>query len=1080
MPRFSIQLLALIFTLITLFSLTSVARADTQEDIEQLQQQIEQFAESDTDTATDRNRRQLLQKTLAALQSQQQLHQQISNLQEEIDHQPATIKALETVLEKGLEEATLSHPERLSDEQLDQKLTSINTRLLEVERDQALQRQAETQAEQRQQSIREELTSLKLDVSDSSTSGENSDLRQQLQSASFAERRLRVQVLELELLVLPRRAEIARLTWQQLKNEHKQQTALQDQLREYKQERQRSEAEKTLQELENDLSDIQINPFLANAYSENQQLSTELRALLSQIEQADTKRLLIQQRLTTLSSTFRSIAQQLELEVSHVSPEQRRFIFRNREPVDTRLTANAINLLRLENTLLEQKQTETTSLQGQPPASIAADLNDKEQSLYRDLLNDRERLIIRLTDAHKQLIGILNQILSSEKQINQHIESNSTLLTKQLLWNPVSSPIDLDWPKELFVSAGQLIKHWNAEQPQPLLKADDSTFLRALLLLFTVLGISWLSHYHRQHREQWGLQIGNVIHDRFHHSVQTMVLSVVTALPLPMTLWLAGRSLINQAHPDAETWTMLSVVAAVSTWVIHSLRNWLKTPHGLFSAHFNMSEKLTQALRQRLAVLYLACLPLLLVQIYLWNIDSDEMRSGLVRLIMLALITIIVLLWTSLWRVKLQLNQLTESISWWSRAELWLSALVLFNVSMLAMTAAGYTFTVNFMIYAVLQTLMVLLSVIVFYKLGMRLVLISERRLEFDRVKARRAEILAAREKQEDEPPLETNYLNLQTISDHSRTLLKTATLVMLVGMLWGFLGGFLPFFGALDNVELWSTLSDDGEVTRHITLKSLLFGVVILSLSLLAAYNLPGLLELLILRNLDLTPGTGYAISSLIKYMLILVGILGAFSNFGLEWGKLQWLVAALGVGLGFGLQEIVANFVSGLIILFEKPVRIGDTVTIDNLTGTVTRIQIRATTIVDWDRKEVIIPNKTFITQQLINWSLTDSVTRIVIPVGIAYGSDTELARKLLLEAATEEDRVLEDPKPEAFFTAFADSTLNLELRLYVNAMADRLEMTHRVNTKVAAKFKEAGLEIAFPQLDVHLHRAAKPDTP
>ncbi|MCO4757989.1 MAG: hypothetical protein KC477_08190, partial [Oceanospirillaceae bacterium] len=110
MPRFSVQLLALFFTLITLFSLTSVARADTQEDIEQLQQQIEQFAESDTDTATDRNRRQLLQKTLAALQSQQQLHQQIRDLQQEIDHQPATIKALETVLDKGLKEATLRHP----------------------------------------------------------------------------------------------------------------------------------------------------------------------------------------------------------------------------------------------------------------------------------------------------------------------------------------------------------------------------------------------------------------------------------------------------------------------------------------------------------------------------------------------------------------------------------------------------------------------------------------------------------------------------------------------------------------------------------------------------------------------------------------------------------------------------------------------------------------------------------------------------------------------------------------------------------------------------------------------------------
>ncbi len=493
--------------------------------------------------------------------------------------------------------------------------------------------------------------------------------------------------------------------------------------------------------------------------------------------------------------------------------------------------------------------------------------------------------------------------------------------------------------------------------------------------------------------------------------------------------------------------------------------------------HFGISEKLTRVLRRHLGILYMTCLPLLLLQIYLWNMDSEEVNSGLTRLVMITLITIITVLWARLWKVNRELNQLTETLSWWTRAETWLSSLVLFNLVMLGLTIAGYTFTVNAMMYAVLQGLVVLILVILFYKLGMRWVLIAERRLEFERAKARRAEIIALREKHEEELPLETNYLNLQTISDHSRTLLKTAILMLLVSLLWGFFGGFLPVFDALDNVVLWSSLNAEGEVAGSMTLKNMLFGIVILSLSLLAAHNLPGLLELLVLQNLNLDPGTGYAFSSLIKYLLILVGMLGAFSQFGLEWGKLQWLVAALGVGLGFGLQEIVANFVSGLVILFEKPVRIGDTVTIDNLTGTVTRIHIRATTIVDWDRKEVIIPNKTFMTQQLINWSLSDSVTRIVIPVGVAHGSDTELARQLLLDAAREQSKVLKEPKPEAFFIGFGDSALNLKLHLHVNSMADRLDVMHNVNTSIAAKFRASGLEIAFPQLDIHL--APAPDT-
>jgi hypothetical protein len=228
--------------------------------------------------------------------------------------------------------------------------------------------------------------------------------------------------------------------------------------------------------------------------------------------------------------------------------------------------------------------------------------------------------------------------------------------------------------------------------------------------------------------------------------------------------------------------------------------------------------------------------------------------------------------------------------------------------------------------------------------------------------------------------------------------------------------------------VRLWSSFSQQGaeQVITYVTLRDLILGLLVLWISFMAAQNLPGLLELLALRHLDLTPGSSYAITTLLRYSLILIGVLVAISQFGLEWGKLQWLIAALGVGLGFGLQEIVANFVSGLIILFEKPVRIGDTVTLGEVTGTVSRIQIRATTITDWDRKEVVIPNKTFITNQLINWSLSDAITRVVFTVGVAYGSDTGLAERLLLEVAHANPRVLPDPEPRAYFKAFADSSL------------------------------------------------------
>ena len=142
------------------------------------------------------------------------------------------------------------------------------------------------------------------------------------------------------------------------------------------------------------------------------------------------------------------------------------------------------------------------------------------------------------------------------------------------------------------------------------------------------------------------------------------------------------------------------------------------------------------------------------------------------------------------------------------------------------------------------------------------------------------------------------------------------------------------------------------------------------------------------------------------------------ALGTLGVSWDKLQWLVAALSVGLGFGLQEIFANFISGLIILFERPIRIGDTITLGNLHGTVSRIRIRATTVTDFDRKEIIIPNKTFVTDQLINWSLSDNVTRVVLTYGVVHGSDLATVHRLLRQAADENVRVLADPEPQVFF--------------------------------------------------------------
>ncbi|MFH2002079.1 MAG: mechanosensitive ion channel domain-containing protein, partial [Planctomycetota bacterium] len=247
--------------------------------------------------------------------------------------------------------------------------------------------------------------------------------------------------------------------------------------------------------------------------------------------------------------------------------------------------------------------------------------------------------------------------------------------------------------------------------------------------------------------------------------------------------------------------------------------------------------------------------------------------------------------------------------------------------------------------------------------------------------------------------------------------------------------------------------------------------------MTLVGTQNIPGVMEIAVLRHLPFDPGSRYAIITITRYLIIGVGFFVVLNILGFSWSSLQWLVAALSVGIGFGLQEIVANFISGIILLFERPIRVGDTVTIAGINGTVSRIRIRATTITDWDRKELIIPNKAFITGELVNWTLSDPITRIIIPVGIAYGSDTTLALRIMEKVTQDSPLSLEDPPPRVLFVRFGESSLDFEVRVFVRGIGNLLSATHELHLAIDKAFREHGIEIPFPQRDLHLRSAKAP---
>lgn len=201
-------------------------------------------------------------------------------------------------------------------------------------------------------------------------------------------------------------------------------------------------------------------------------------------------------------------------------------------------------------------------------------------------------------------------------------------------------------------------------------------------------------------------------------------------------------------------------------------------------------------------------------------------------------------------------------------------------------------------------------------------------------------------------------------------------------------------------------------------------------------------------------------------------LGLYIALKVVGIDLSSLALLAGAISVGIGFGLQNIIHNFVSGLIILAERPIAIGDRVEVDGVAGRVREINLRSTTVVTIDNISIIVPNSAFISSKVINWSHGDPKVRIRIPVGVAYGSDPEHVKQVLLRVAAEQPAVLRDPAPQVFFDSFGDSALNFELAVWTAEMVTApRRFRSDLNFAIARALREEGIEIPFPQPDLHL---------
>ena len=1077
----------LIITFLMAWCLSLGAYAATAPDAKQLTQELEQAkaakpAQPETVEA--------LQSALNALEERKGALERAQQYQQVIDNFPKLSATLRAQL-SNLRDEPRNVPTGLTTDALNQEILQVSSQLLEKSR-QAQQEQDRareiadslSQLPQQQTDARRQLNELERRIG---TANGNSAQNQAMQAESA---KLKAQVDELELAQLSanNRQELARMRSELAEKQSQQLDAYLQALRNQLNSQRQREAERALESTEllaensaglpeGIVDQFKVNRELSQALNQQAQ---RMDLVASQQRQAASQTLQVRQALNTLREQSQwlgvsnMLGEALRAQVSRL-PEMPK-----PQQLDTEMAQLRVHRMRYEDLLNKQPQLrQIHQADGQPLTAEQSSILNAQLRTQRELLNS-------LLQGGDTLILELTKLKVSNSQLEDALKEVNEATHRYLFWTSDVSPISLSWPVDIVQDLRRLISldTFNQLGKASIMMLTSKETLLPLFAALVLVGFSLSSRKHfTRFLERSSARVGKVTQDHFWLTIRTVFWSILVASPLPV-LWATLGYGLQEAWPYPLAVAIGDGVTATvpMLWAVMICATFAR-PNGLFIAHFGWPRnRVAKAMHYYLMSIGLI-VPLIMAVIMFDNLNDREFSASLGRLCFILICGALAVVTLSLKRAGIPLyldkegnsDNMVNSMLW----------NMLMGAPLIAILAAavGYLATSQALLARLETSVAIWFLLLVVYHVIRRWMLIQRRRLAFDRAKHRRAEMLAQRARGEEEPPHSTSLegaidvdeseVDLDAISAQSLRLVRS--ILMLIALLsvivlWSEIHSA---FGFLENISLWDVTStvQGVESLEPITLGAVLIAILVFIITTQLVRNLPALLELALLQHLDLTPGTGYAITTITKYLLMLIGGLVGFSMIGIEWSKLQWLVAALGVGLGFGLQEIFANFISGLIILFEKPIRIGDTVTIRDLTGSVTRINTRATTISDWDRKEIIVPNKAFITEQFINWSLSDSVTRVVLTVPAPVDADTEEVTKILIAAAHRCSLVIDTPAPEAFLVDLQQGIQIFELRIFAAEMGHRMPLRHEMHQLILAGFREHGIDMPFPPFQMRL---------
>ena len=1083
MPRLPLLFLLFIFPLLFLSPISAQDNGEQLNPIEKLQADIAALPDSGRSAAEQQQFQEAWQQSLTALQQSESLREQQKALQTTLDKAPEELRRLRQQLdslqpanEDQLRQRFAASSMQTLDTTLgdlvarmydwQNELTAINSELISAET-----RPEKTQSrisvnQSRSNELNERLRQLQRQPSNPLNRAREQAIQAELAQLELANALLRQQLSAhntlLDLANAKRRLLLAELA--RIENEI---SALQDVI----DDKRRSLSEQVISDTTAESSQISNHQLLHNQSLTNQRISEELLTSSNQISTLSRRNIQTTQQLDYLTQLESALDQQISvlegsLLLSRILHQEKQALPVVRidrsltdSVADTRLRQFEINQQREQ---LRNQEAYLKRLLNQVPEEQREPLREDLQQLIRSRVTLVEQLSVHINT----LLGEAVALQINQDQLQQLSTKLRQTIDDQLFWVASNPPINRAWVTSL---PKQMLAQWQDLQPlaqtqRLLLILKDNAGWLVLLLCLAAIPLLLRKRLMRR-LQQLHDQVGHYRLDNQRTTPMALLLTAFGVLPLPILLAGGGFALRFGDNPAMPTLGQALMHLAVGWFVLYLLYR-LFDPQGITRRHFRWSAEKVSRLRRLTRQLAWVLLPMVLI-ISLGTTNPEHLdKDVLGRLVMIITLCLFSLLVGRFMRLTEPLN---NSRVFHGGASL---MLIVTPLVLAGMTIWGYHYTAIRLADRMIDTLYLITAWMLLQGIVVRNLRVAGRRLAYQRAISKRQTEEQANGTSND-TPLEIPELKLEQINQQSLRLGRLALLILfsvLVYLVWSDLISAASY---LESITLWEYNSGtaDNPLMKPLSAGDLTGALIIVALTIALARNLPGLLEILVLSRMDLRQGSSYAIPTLLSYLIVSIGIIGFLATLGVSWNKLQWLVAALGVGLGFGLQEIFANFVSGLIILFERPVRIGDVVTIGNLSGTVNRIRIRATTITDFDRKEIIVPNKTFVTEHLINWSLSDTVTRVTVKVAVANGSDVELVRKLLLQIAHDNPRVLDDPEPLVFFLDFNDHRLEHELRMHVRLLADRNAAIDETNRQIDRLFAEHDIEIASRQMDVNL---------